>query len=267
MTKTRSIREFLALSLNQDYKFPLLEVFFFLFILLTCITVNTSTIGTTEYDAYSLVNTSAGLSNFISLFVFVILVSKNIALSLSGDLEKGTMKTYFSYPIKRREILSSKLFSEIAITSLVFFAANFISLCIIAPNTILPNISTVLIAYASIFAFVLLISSLVTLIGLTAKKGSLTLILGVILFIALFILSGISTSVAYQHQSLTPIEVVSYINPLLGLLYHYQPLYMNFNSALILSFDQAITSIVGCYVISTVLFALSYYYFNRRMSL
>lgn len=94
--KGRPFLEVFASALNEDYRFPILEIFAFLYALGTfAITgVTTQFAQSGEAYVYGLINSLSGFP----LFIFIILVFKNVAYGLGSDLEKGVIQTFFSYP-------------------------------------------------------------------------------------------------------------------------------------------------------------------------
>jgi len=118
MKKGRPFLEIFTYALDEDYRFPILEIFAFLFTLAMFVFVNFNVgFETGEALTYSLISTLCG---FLLLFIFVVLILKNVAYGLGGDLEKGVMQTLFSYPLKRRYILTAKLRSGLGIAGLLF---------------------------------------------------------------------------------------------------------------------------------------------------
>ena len=102
MGKGKPFLEVLASAIHEDYRFPFLEIFAFLYALGTFVFASfgvtiTSQGTTNEAIAYTTVNSILN----IPMFIFIILVFKNIAYGLGSDLEKGIIQTYFSYPLKR----------------------------------------------------------------------------------------------------------------------------------------------------------------------
>ncbi len=100
--------EVLALSLKEDYRFPVLEIFAFFYTIATIFFVNanlsgmgTQFIKSEECLAFNLVEVLSGLP----LFFILVLIVKNIAFGLGNDLEKGTMQTYLMYPLSRKSLL------------------------------------------------------------------------------------------------------------------------------------------------------------------
>ena len=175
MGKGKPFLEILASSLHEDYRFPFLELFAFLYVLGTFILVNFG-VGpsaqkiTVEASAYSI---ATSLING-SLIVFIILALKNIAYGLGSDLEKGIIQTYFSYPLKRGLILFAKLFSAIGVSLLLFLGVQISALYILAPDIVFPQFGTILLTFVVNLSYPLFISAVILLLTLTVRKGGVS---------------------------------------------------------------------------------------------
>ncbi len=158
MGKGKPFLEVLASAIHEDYRFPFLEIFAFLYALGTFVFASfgvtiTSQGTTNEAIAYTTVNSILN----IPMFIFIILVFKNIAYGLGSDLEKGIIQTYFSYPLKRWRILTAKLVSAIGVALLLFLGIQISGLYILAPDLIVPQLGTVFLTYAATLSGPLLI--------------------------------------------------------------------------------------------------------------
>lgn len=264
MKKGRPFLEIFASAAYEDYRFPILEIFAFLFVLGQFAFANlnvTSSMTSEELMIYWLVSSAMG----IPLFIFLILIFKNIAYGLGGDLEKGTIQTYLSYPLSRKKILTAKLLSAIGIAVLLFFGIQIAALVIQAPAMILPNIGIILLLYAANFGYVLLLTSIILLFALFIKKGGAALIVGLAIYFAI----GIATSIVLLFASISGssslLQAVALLNPATALSAHYG--YIPGNIVWSPSLNEATYYVVGNYVITAILFFLVYYYFSRRLSI
>jgi hypothetical protein len=92
--KGKPFLEILAASIHEDFRFPILEVFAFLYAISTFVLVQIgggytlSIAGSEESLAYSLVSIQMGTP----LFIFLILIFKNVAYGFGSDLEKEPFK-------------------------------------------------------------------------------------------------------------------------------------------------------------------------------
>ena len=255
--------EIFASTLQQDYRFPILELFAFLYTLGTFIFVSFQTYGgiTDEQAAYMVVTSLMGFP----MFIFTILIFKNVAYGLGNDLEKGTIQTLFSYPLKRRLILTAKLLSAVAVALLLFLGIQISALYLLAPDIVSNYIGTVLLTYSANVGYPLLLTAVLLLMTLKVKRGGLGLVFGIILYFAVGVITGILTVIAFVTDSAWPIQTIAVINPTITLQQYY------FQAGLVgswtPSFNEVLLYLSGSYVIVAVLFFLSYVYFCRRLSL
>jgi hypothetical protein len=101
--KGKPFLEVFSATLQEDYRFPVLEVFAFLYVIGTFALASFGSISFVSqtslkaYSAFTLVNSIAGITSFSTL-ILLVLVLKNVAYGFGSDLERGTIQTYFSYP-------------------------------------------------------------------------------------------------------------------------------------------------------------------------
>ena len=269
MGKGRPFLEIFTYALDEDYRFPILEIFAFLFALGTFVFVDLGAYSgqIKEALAYSLVSTLCG---FPLLFIFVVLILKNVAYSLGGDLDKGVMQTLFSYPLKRRYILTAKLLSGLGIALLVFFGIQIFGLFLLAPDVILTYPGTVFLTYAAqLCSPVLLLAGLVLFFTLRLKRGGLALVIGVVLFLAGLVVSGFVTSIAYGTGSDLSLKIWAVINPNSALqIYYYHMGMVGFApETWVPSFSEVLLYLGAGYLIVAALFVVGYVYFERRLEI
>ncbi len=269
MGKGRPFLEIFTYALDEDYRFPLLEIFAFLFALGTFVFVDLGAYSgqTGEASAYNLVSTLCG---FPLLFIFVVLILKNVAYGLGGDLEKGVIQTLFSYPLKRRYILTARLLSGLGIALLLFLGIQIFGLFLLAPDVILTYPSTVFLTYAAqLCSPVLLLAGLVLFFALRLKRAGLALVIGVVLLLTGLVVSGFVTSIAYGTGSHLSLEIWAVINPNSAL----QTYYSNVGVASlppetwVPSFSEALLYLGAGYLIVAALFIVGYIYFDRRLEI
>jgi ABC-type transport system involved in multi-copper enzyme maturation permease subunit len=270
--KGRPFLEIFASAVYEDYRFPTLELFAFLYALGTFAFVNINNILTTfpklSQDGIAFVTISSLMGT--SLFIFLILVFKNVAYGLGGDLEKGIIQTFLSYPLKRRNILTAKLLSAVGIAALLFFGVQLSALLILAPGIILPNIGTMLFAYLADFGYVLLLTAIILLTTLIIKKGGIALIMGIVVYFAFGIATEILLRVVVPITgSIWPIQVVALLNPSTALTAYYGLMQSSSSAQFVWSptLTETAAYVIGNYVIVASLFFLAYYYFSRRLSI
>jgi len=180
--KGKPFLEIFASALHEDYRFPILEIFAFLYALGTFVFASFGPIMTqqtvsNESMAYNLTASLLGLP----LFIFIIFIFKNVAYGLGSDLEKGIIQTYFSYPLKRRGILTAKLLSAIGVALVLFLTIQISALYVLAPDIISPYLGTVLLTYAANLSYPLLVAGIMLLVTLALKRGGLTIVIGIVL--------------------------------------------------------------------------------------
>jgi ABC-type transport system involved in multi-copper enzyme maturation permease subunit len=269
MGKGRPFLEIFTYALDEDYRLPILEIFAFLFALGTFAFVDFA-VGyhrTGETIAYSLVNTLCG---FPLMFIFVVLILKNVAYGLGSDLDRGVMQTLFSYPLKRRYILTARLLSGLGIAVLLFLGIQIFGLFLLAPDIMTTYPGTVFLTYAAhLCSPALLLAGFVVLLTLRLKRGGVALVIGFMLFLAGLIISGWVPSIAYNTGSDVPLKIWAVINPNSAL----QAYYYNMGTSLfaseswVPSFSEVLLYLGAGYLIVTAIFVAGYIYFDRRLEI
>lgn len=267
MGKGRPFLEILTYALDEDYRFPILEIFAFLFALGTFVFADFALLygQTGEALAYNLVSTLCG---FPLLFIFVVLILKNVAYGLGGDLDKGVMQTLFSYPLKRRYILTAKLLSGLGIALLLFLGIQIFGLFLLAPNVILTYPGTVFLTYAAnLCSPALLLAGLVLLLTLRLKRGGLAVVIGFVLFLAGLVVSGLVTSIAYGTGSDVALKIWAVINPNSALQYYHMGAVGFPSETWVPSFSEVLIYLGAGYLIVAAIFTAGYIYFERRLEI
>ena len=267
MGKGKPFLEVFASALHEDYRFPILEIFAFLYALGTFVFASFGSpvfalVLSSEAVAYNLTASLLGLP----LFIFIILIFKNIAYGLGSDLEKGTIQTYFSYPLKRHGILTAKLLSALGVALILFLTIQISALYILAPDIVLPYLSTVLLTYAANLSYPLLVAGIILLATLILGRGDLALVIGIVLYFAMEIISGLALFVTNATRSLLALQVISMISPNVALARYYSK-YVAFPELWTPTFSEALLYIGASYVIVAFLFLLGYLYFSRKLGL
>lgn len=267
-TKGRPFLEIFASALNEDYRFPILELFAFLFALGAFATASFASIALTnatgETAAYNLASSLLQLP----LFIFVILIFKNIAYGLGNDVEKGVIQTLFSYPVKRHAILSAKLLSAVGFSLVLLFCIQIPALYILAPGIVAPYIGTVILTYLVSLAAYLQIAGVILLITLVLKKGGLALVVGIVLVFGFSITASLVEVIALATKSALGLQILSVFSPNVALGMHYQAFGTSPASQVWTpSFTEAMAYTGASYAVALFLFVLGYLYFSRRMNL
>jgi ABC-type transport system involved in multi-copper enzyme maturation permease subunit len=266
--KGKPFLEVLGSAIHEDYRFPILEIFAFLYSLGTFVFANFGSIITTqsttnESIAYTLTSSLLGLP----LFIFIILIFKNIAYGFGSDLEKGIIQSYLSYPLKRWRILTAKLLSAIGIALVLFLTIQISALYLLAPDVISPYIGTVILTYVATLAPSLFVAGIMLLVTLVLRRGGLTLVIGIVLYFAMSIISSLAMVIAFATNSPLPLQIMSLIAPNV-VLAEYHSVNLPFgNTVWTPVFSDVLLFIGTSYAIISFLFILGYYFFTRRLGL
>ena len=269
MGKGKPFLEVLASAIHEDYRFPILEIFAFLYTLGTFVFASfgaliTPQTVTNESIAYILTSSLLGLP----LFIFIILIFKNIAYGLGSDLEKGIIQSYLSYPLKRWGILTAKLLSAIGIAIILFLTIQIAALYVLAPDVISPYLGTVLITYAATLSPSLFVAGIMLLVTLALRRGGLTLVIGIVIYFAMSIISSVAMAVAFATNSKLPLQIMSVIAPNVVLAEYHSSITVPFAYELWTpAFSEVLLFMGISYAIIAFLFFLGYYYFSRRLGL
>jgi ABC-type transport system involved in multi-copper enzyme maturation permease subunit len=269
MIKGRPFLEIFTYVFDEDYRLPILEVFAFLFALGTFVFVDFAGVydRTGETFAYSLVSTLCG---FPLLFIFVVLILKNVAYGLGSDLDRGVMQTLFSYPLKRRHILTARLLSGLGIAVVLFLGIQIFGLFLLAPDIMATYPSTVFLTYAAnLCSPALLLAGLVLLLTLQLKRGGLALIIGVVLFFAGLIISGFVSTIAYGTGSDLSRKIWAVINPnsALQAYYYHAGTSLFASESWVPSFSEVLLYLGSGYLLVAAIFIVGYIYFDRRLEI
>jgi ABC-type transport system involved in multi-copper enzyme maturation permease subunit len=272
MGKGKPFLEVLSSAIHEDYRFPFLELFAFLYALGTFVFASFGVTITAQGGTNQAIATAneviayGAVSSILSLplSIFIILVFKNIAYGLGSDLEKGIIQTYFSYPLKRRGILTAKLLSALGVALLLFLGIQISGLYILAPDIVLPQLGTVLLTYAANLSYPLLIAGIMLLLTLKLRRGGISLVVGLVLYFAMSIVSGIATIFAIVTETPLSLQIISAISPSIVLQQYYGGLLGNFWAP---AFSEVLLYTGVSYVIVAFVFILGYTYFSRRLNL
>ena len=263
MGKGKPFLEVLSSAIHEDYRYPFLELFAFLYALGTFVLTNFAigpSLQNATADTVAHTVTTSLLTG--SLFVFIILVLKNVAYGLGSDLEKGIIQTYFSYPLKRWKILTAKLISALGVSLLLFLGIQISALYILAPDMVLPQFGTIILTYAANLSYPLLISAIVLLVTLILRRGGIALIVGIVMYFAMSIVSGLAYVVASGTESPVALQIISVISPSFALGQYYGS-----SDIWVPTFSEVLIYTGVSYAIVTSLFILGYLYFGRRLNL
>ncbi len=267
--KGRPFLEILSAALQEDYRFPILEVVVFLYAIATFALAAASfgflPSGSSAQSALTLISTISG----IPLFIFIILVLKNVAFGLGGDLERGTLQTFLSYPITRRGIITAKILSALGLSLAIFISLQFLGLTILAPAIFSSQSQVVALAYLSELCYPLILTGIILMITLLIRRGAIALVVGIVLYFAAQIVPGIIFFLAYATRNVFPLQILSVFDPSLALSAHYNSFGGGPFGASIWtpSLQDVYNSIIAGYMLMAAFFVVAYYIFDRRLGL
>jgi ABC-type transport system involved in multi-copper enzyme maturation permease subunit len=266
MGKGQPFLEILAATLQGDYKFPIPEFLTFLFLLSSFVFASFGGFGTAgvaeEYFVFFMTNSLMGLP----LFILVMLVLKNIASGIGNDLEKGTIQTILAYPLRRHSVLTAKIFSAFGAAILLFLGTQISALYILAPDMVIPNLSVVLLTYVAKLSVAFFIGSITLLLTLVLRRGSLSIVIGILFFFFFGILVSLVSFLAQAMSSLLPLQFYSLIDPSLAIQFYYGSLRPGAHVLWAPNFSEALLYMGAGYGITASIFFLSYFYFCRRLN-
>lgn len=266
MGKGHPFLEVFSSAVKENYRFPILEIFAFLYALGTFVFagIGTVSVQVTEMFAHSMVSSLSGLP----LFIFVILILVNTAYGLGNDIEKGVIQTLLSYPLKRRSVLSAKLLSALGIALLLFLGLQLFAFYVLAPEVMTRYFSTVLLSYLAVLSPAFLIAGIVLLLALTIRRGGLALVFGLVLYFAFGIITSLISFLVYTGSDLA-FRVYALIYPSMVLDRYYSGVssYPSGATLWVPSFSEALVYVGAAYGIVAFLFFLAYVYFDRRLGI
>lgn len=267
MGKGRPFLEIFAAALNEDYRFPLLEVFAFLYAVGTIAILGLAgAFGSpSEGLAYGLITLMTGFP----LFIFIILIFKNIAYGLGNDIEKGVVQTLLSYPLTRRSVLTAKLLSALGLSVLLFLSLQIFALEAFMPSVVYKYSGIVFLSYAAILSPAFLIAGIVLLLALFLRRGGLALVIGIVLYFAFSIISSFVT-IFSVFGSDAALRAFGLIYPTLILGRHFLTPVSPFSpmaSQWVPTLSEVLAYVGGAYLITAVVFLFAYVYFDRRFGI
>ena len=270
MRKGKPFLEVLASALNEDYRFPILEIFAFLYVLGTFVFANLG-IGAQyaksgESVAFFLVNSLTGGAfgaAGLPVLILAVLILKNIAYGLGNELDKGVIQTFLSYPLKRRWLLTAKLLSSLGVALLLFIGIQVFALSILASEIVSPYMGTVLLTFAAVLSYPLLVASLVLMMTLFLKRGSIALIVGVVLYFASGMLPNLLAFAATATGSNLLLKAYAIINPNVALTRHY----ITGDELWTPSFNEALLYMGASYALVFSILIVGYLYFEKRLEI
>jgi ABC-type transport system involved in multi-copper enzyme maturation permease subunit len=265
--KYNAFFEMLLVFFREDYRFPVLEIFAFLFVVAILFTGSFNDVSTTDQLVQSYFQRLA----FAPFLIFLILIWRNLAFGLGGDFEKGIMQTFLVYPVSRRMILLGRLLSSVGVALLLLVLSQVLALYLLAPRFFLANFSNFAFTYVAYLATPLFITAIVLLVVALTKSSSSALIAGLVLYFGLLIVGGpIATTYATMNNNISLLITAFVLNPALSFQQYYKSgvFYgpgMQDQFLWNPSFYGILPIVVANYAISFAMVVLSFLYFARRL--
>jgi len=264
MGKGRPFLEVFTCALNEDHRFPFLEILVFLCALCTFILASLAAGSGLTGEAF--VHNLVTSSTWPLIILVVIPILKNLAYGLGSDIEKGVIQTLFSYPLKRGYILTAKLLSALGIPLLLFLGISIFGLFLLFPDIIIANPGMVFLTYAAQLSPVLLAAGLLLLLALRLKRGVLALIIGLGLCFVLFVIfDALANSIAYATGFDLSLKIYAVITPNLALQEYYLGTLGFTHGIWVPSFSEVLLYLLAGYLLVAVVFTIGYVYFKRRL--
>jgi len=273
MGKARPFLEILASFLKEDYRFPILEIVAFIYTVGpysgAFIIVGSPPSAGPQSPLASMLG---GFTIFVGLAiiapVFGILVLRNIPHGLGNELERGVIQSLLSYPLKRRSLLTARILSSIGVVFTLLLSITVLDFYIVAPDVVSQNIMTICIASMASLSFPFLVSSIVLLLTLFFKRGSISLMVGILLYFSSFFLFMILLVLAQLPGMSFLIKICAIIYPSLAITMHYQtgwdPVVLKQWTP---SYDEACLYVGAAYALTFLLLTVGYLYFDRRLEI
>jgi ABC-type transport system involved in multi-copper enzyme maturation permease subunit len=252
--------EVLASALNEEYRFPILEIFAVIFVAGTLI--NSQSLVYVREELLSpeaLVYSKIAPFMTLSLLQLVI-VLKNIAYGLGSDLEHGTIQTYLSYPLKRRSFLTARLLSSVGVPVLLLLGIQMFTILIIALDTISSNPSLVALTIVAFLGHPLLLIGVAFVLALVFKKGRVALFGGVLSYFGILMFT---VNLAYMGG----VMGYDFLTKAFAVLMPFGAVsrYCMGGEGWIPSFTETLFYVGACYALVTLVFLLGYLYFEKRL--
>jgi hypothetical protein len=264
--------ELLSIFLRQDYGFPVVEIFAFLFSIGILLEYSFAQGSNLVYVAFSYFGTGGAFT--IPILVLMILIWKNISFGFGGDFEKGILATFLVYPLGRGKLLLARLISAVGIPLGLITFTQLIMMCLMTPRFATEQAFTLILTYIAVLATPLLITMAVLLACLWAKGSGTPLIIGIAMYFVIGLFLEIITGFAATARNLSLLYFVYFMNPALAFQSYYN-YYFNGGSSNfgvpgnptwgIPTFDAMITLLVANLAVTAFLLVFCFRWFTKRV--
>lgn len=266
VTRPSVILEFISMELSETWRFPLPELFSFLYVLFPLFfsyLVRSIVMGPPEAKLVFVASLAEGTVSLIT----ILLILKNISYGLANELKGGLIQTYLSYPVGRVALLSVKVFSGILIPLAYVVFSTLTFAYVNLPGLVTKYFNVLALSLLSLIGQLMLAAGLLLLISILVKGGGASLGLGIAslfgldaLSMAFNMLGGTTGEEVYWHAYYL-------LNPLDALVNHYGSLrflYVGYGRGFKPSLNQCLTYLSLHYLIVSLIYLASFAYFARR---
>ncbi|MDP7976617.1 MAG: hypothetical protein ACP5T5_01135 [Thermoprotei archaeon] len=228
---------FLKLSVQEDYRMPIAEVFAFLMALapLTLYASGVNYAVLKGSAAFSFLSSALGLAGFL----FLILILKNVSFGIGADLEKGITNTFLTFPMSRAKYLAAKLVSGALIPFVMFMVAPLPVALAFAPH--FSDWGVLLLYWGVEASGMMVIIGLMVLVALATKKGSTSLIAGLALYFGSEFANAFAIFYA-ERGNADLFYALSVLNPLELWTAHYSRMFRSFSISVSATTAAALTA-------------------------
>jgi len=264
--KGRAFLEILAITLHEDYKFPVLELFVFLLVLSASILMSPTSFHAVTFHyseermIYTIISTQMDLPG-IPFLILLIFILKNIAYGLGNDFEKGTIQIFLSYPLRRSALLTAKLISGLGIPLVTFAGIETLVLYVLFSELVINEVVHIIIFYLAFLSSGLLIITITLLLVISLKRSGLPLAVGLSLCLLRMTLFEFLDLYAKATGRIALLKTLSIFSPSIALRYYCEPTIWRPRFPEVIGY----IAISYCFVFSLLLIA--YYHFSRRLDI
>ncbi len=259
--------QMLTVFLRQDFRFPILETFAFLFVLSGFFFGVFSDYTSETALAFGYVSAATE----VTLLIFMVLIWRNVSAGLGAELEKGVMQTYFTYPLSRGRLYAARLLSSVGVPYAVFIACQLLAIAVVAPAFLVRQGPTFWLGYAADFGTPLLVTALVLLVAVLAKQGGLALVAGVFSYFVVWLFLPLLVGLAQLYNNYFAIGVIYVLNPFAPVQAYFNSLSGNCYDCLITqqNYTPTLASaqlfVLTSYLLTAAIFAAGYFWFTREV--
>ena len=257
--------ELLAMELKGTWRFPLPEVFVFLYAFLALMFGHmvraAATLVAEEARLLLVINASSGMVGFITM----ILILKNIAYGLANEIRKGLVQTYLTYPIGRGRFLAIKVISGILVPVGMAAGSVVVFTALILPELALKHLDVFAMSLLGLVAGSLLSAALMLLSAVTVRRGGVSLAVSIGIIFAIQIASSILLMAASISGEEALWRAYYVLNPLYALMQHYRLAGLAPGAEVYRpELWECYAYMAGYYAIVLALYLLTFIYFLRR---